>query len=237
MNIAVVEDDRLWRGQLGEFLEKFSQEEGEPMAVRSYQNGLDFIEDYQGQFDIVLLDIEMPHMSGMETAREIRKADKNVCLIFITNMAQYAVEGYEVNIRDYLTKPVKYEVFRQRFRLAVDYYKTYHPQQTITLTGAGGFQKLATSEIYYIEVRAHSLIYHTPHGTYTELRRTMKEREEELGPQQFSRCNNYALVNLRYVTALKNGDLTLSDGTTLQISRSRRKQFMFQLAAYMGNTL
>lgn len=237
MEIAVVEDDQVWRERLEQYLERFSREEGEPLSVHSFENGLDLLDNYQGRYDIILLDIEMPHITGMETARKIRELDKNVCLIFITNMTQYAVEGYEVNIRDYLIKPLRYDLFRQRLRLAVDHYKIYHPQKALVLTGSGGFQKLLVNEIYYIEVRGHSLLYHTPHGSYTELRRTMKEREEELGGQQFARCSNYALVNLRYVTGLKNGEIALSDGTVLPISRSRRKDFLLQLANYMGNTL
>lgn len=238
VNIAVVEDDPVWRAELERYLLRFQEEEHEELSVQSWENGFLFLEAFSSKrFDLILLDIEMPHFSGMETARQIRADDETVSLIFITNMAQYALEGYEVSARDYLVKPVNYEVFRQRLRPAVDYCKRYAFREYITINRGGGLQKLEIGDICYIEVNGHSLVYHTVHGEYTELRVTLKERETQLEPFHFARCNNYVLLNLGYVKAMKNGVLTLSDGTEVEISRGRRKSFMLCLADYMGNRL
>lgn len=236
--IAIVEDDAAWRSQLKQEIERFGREERIDISVQAWESGFSFLENYhEKDFDIILLDIEMPHFSGMETARQIRAQDESVCLIFVTNMAQYALEGYSVSAKDYILKPVNYETLRQRLKNAIDHCRRYAAEGAIMLNRGGGFQRLDVSDIYYIEADGHSLVYHTARGQYTELRETLKNRETELLPMHFIRCNHYLLVNMRHVRSLKNGELTLSDGSNVQISRSKRKECMLRLADYMGNRL
>lgn len=236
--IAIIEDDEAWRTRLEQEIIRFGNEEHIDVSVQAWGNGFSFLENYhEKDFDIILLDIEMPHFSGMETARQIRTYDENVCLIFVTNMAQYALEGYTVNAKDYILKPVNYETLRQRLKNAIDHCRRYISEESIMLNKGGGFQRLNISDIFFIEADGHSLVYHTAQGEYTELRETLKKREAELLPLHFIRCNHYLLVNMRHVRSLKNGELTLSNGAMVQISRSKRKECMLQLADYMGNRL
>ena len=81
---------------------------------------MDILENYRPVYDIVFLDVEMKHLDGMETARRIRALDADVVLIFITNMAQYAIKGYAVGALDYVLKPVPYFAFSQQLQKAVD---------------------------------------------------------------------------------------------------------------------
>ena len=78
-------------------------------------NGMNFLDDYKGDCDLIFMDIAMPHMDGLETAAALRKRGDNTCLIFITSMAQYALKGYEVNAFDFLVKPLAYELFCIKF--------------------------------------------------------------------------------------------------------------------------
>ena len=101
-SVAIVEDEDIHAKTLADFLTDFAAEEGIDLSFTRYGNAVDAAEDYKGQFQMVFLDIMMPGMNGMELAKEIRQNDPRVCLIFVTSLAQFALEGYEVEATDYL---------------------------------------------------------------------------------------------------------------------------------------
>lgn len=108
LRVAIVEDSVNDRVRLRSCLEKFTKECAETSRITEFFDGAPFLEPYQPDYDLVLLDIEMPHLNGMGAARELRLRDARVLLIFITNVAQYALNGYEVDALDYMIKPVNY---------------------------------------------------------------------------------------------------------------------------------
>lgn len=100
MRIVIVEDDEDQVRRLKDFIRRFEDESGEKCFVETFGNGMDFISDYSAKYDLVLLDIEMPHMDGMSAAEKLRETDEYTAIIFVTNMAQYAVRGYSVDALD-----------------------------------------------------------------------------------------------------------------------------------------
>ena len=106
--IAIVEDDTSCAEQLEEYLRRYGREAGEELEVCRFSDGLELADGYRPIYDLILLDIEMPHLDGMTAARKIREADSEVLLLFITNMAKYAISGYEVEALGFMLKPVNY---------------------------------------------------------------------------------------------------------------------------------
>lgn len=102
IRIGLVDDDLEHLRLMRDYLARYEREEGAAFQIEEYHNGLNFAEDYHGQLDIVFLDIEMPHMDGMTVARRIRERDASLAIIFLTNLAQYATHGYEVNAIDFI---------------------------------------------------------------------------------------------------------------------------------------
>ena len=96
IRIAMVEDEAAVREQLMGYVQRYTRQYGTEFSVTEFADGVDILEDYRPVYDIVFLDVEMKHLDGMETARRIRALDADVVLIFITNMAQYAIKGYAV---------------------------------------------------------------------------------------------------------------------------------------------
>ena len=94
-----------------EYIEQYAKEKNRDIRTETFCDGSQLLEHYHSQYDIILLDIEMSELSGMDTAREIRKTNQDVVLVFITNMAQYAINGYEVGALDYVLKPLNYYTF------------------------------------------------------------------------------------------------------------------------------
>ena len=106
--IAIVEDEKEFREQLQEYLKRYGVENNIVFQIDVFEDGSDILEHYQKNYDMVLLDIEMPKVNGMDAAERIREMDEEVVLMFITNMAQYAIRGYSVGALDFVMKPITY---------------------------------------------------------------------------------------------------------------------------------
>ena len=115
IRIAIVEDDTGYRSQLGKYIEQYQSDFSETVSVSEFSDGLEIVEKYKSEYDIILMDIQMKHMDGMQAAMRIRDMDKNVIIIFITNSAQFAVQGYKVEALDYVLKPIQYFAYRAYF--------------------------------------------------------------------------------------------------------------------------
>lgn len=230
LRIAVVEDDKRYAAQLREYLERYEEERKNKLSVTVFSDGEDIVTDYTADFDIILMDVEMRFMDGMTAAEKIRESDSEVVIIFITNMPQYAIQGYRVDALDYVLKPISYFAFSQRIDRALTRVKK--ETRYITVQQKGGRRKLDVAKICYVEVRDHFLIYHTTEGEVLT-KGAMKEAEDELDTRLFFRCNRCYLVNLEYVEDFRGSDVTVANDV-IQVSRSRKKAFLDALNDYMN---
>lgn len=231
LRIAVVEDDKTYAAQLKEYLVHYGTEKNQKISVALFPDGEDIVTDYSAEFDIILMDVEMTFMDGMTTAERIREKDNEVVIIFITNMPQYAIQGYKVDALDYVLKPISYFAFSQRIDRALTRVKKKEATY-ITVAQKGGKKKLNVDKICYVEVRDHDLIYHSTKGDIVT-KSSMKEAEDTLGGTKFFRCNRCYLVNLEYVEDFRGNDVTVASDV-IQVSRARKKAFMDALNDYMN---
>lgn len=230
-NIAIVEDEQGAADLLISYLDRYSKASGEQFNAVRFADPIAFLENYKATFDIVFMDIEMPNMNGMEAAEKMRRVDSRTILIFVTNMAQYAVNGYAVDALDFIVKPVTYANFALKMRRAVERLKD-SDEVKMTVNTENGVICVAASQIKYIEVYNHKLVYHLTDTNLTAYGQ-LKKAEKLLPKNSFCRCNNCFLVNLRYVTALKGYTVVLG-GEELPVSHGKRKDFMKALADYLG---
>jgi len=234
IEIAIVEDELVYKNQLTEYLKQYERENGEQIHVTYFPDGAEIVDDYKGGFDIILMDIQMKFMDGMTAAEKIRQVDQVVILMFITNMTQYAIRGYEVDALDYIVKPVEYFSFSKKIQRAIDRIPKKQ-QDVLSISIDGGVRKLPLKDILYIESIGHNLRYHMVDTEY-ENRATMKETEESLTPYHFYRIGKSYLVNLAKVDAIQGGNCIVQ-GMTLPISRQKKKEFMETLSKYMTEVM
>lgn len=178
--IAVVDDQPDMRQQLCSMIDQYSRENNCMLEVTAFSDGAQIITNYCKGFDIIFLDIEMPELGGMDAAERIRTVDPDVVLVFVTNMAQYAIRGYEVDALDFVLKPVNYYQFSTKLARALQRVQRRKGGQ-IALQTAGGVQLLNTEDIYWLETRDRMLHYHTSTGVWS-VRSSLQNAEKQLAP-------------------------------------------------------
>lgn len=231
IKIAIIDDEKEERERLLGYYQNLRAEVQDELEVHTYASGDEFLGRGDTSFDLICLDIDMEGMDGIRTAKEIRKNDAQVIIIFVTNMAQMAIRGYEVQALDFVVKPVDYYSFAMKMTNAFHMLRNRR-SRNIILTTTGGMQKISSDELYYVEVNGHYLYYHTKDQVFRQ-KASMKEIEDRLSGLSFKRCNNCYLVNLKYVSCVNREDLKVGEDW-LKISRPRKKEFLQSLANYMG---
>ena len=167
VNAAIVEDEIRSADVLCGFLERYGSEKGREFAVSRFTDAIAFLENYVPRYDIVFMDIQLPDMDGMTASRRLRALDRDVILIFVTNMANYAVSGYEVDALDFIVKPVSYFPFTVKLERALGRLDGNAGGGSVLLSTAEGAVCVRPCDVRYVEVMKHTLIYHTTTGDLT----------------------------------------------------------------------
>ena len=229
--IAIVDDDREFVEELKKYINQYGQEEGQEFEISAFCDGAKILENYAPTYDLILLDIEMPKVNGMDAAEKIREMDENVVLMFITNMAQYAIRGYSVGALDFVMKPISYYTFSMKIKRALKRVRKKE-LAPVLLTLSNGVKKLEVRQIYYLEVQNRMLHYYTDEGEFV-VWGSLLSAESILPSDVFAKCNHWYLVNLMHVTEVRKN--TASVGPfELEISRRNRSVFLEALTKYMG---
>ena len=231
IHVAIVDDEENERHTLRENFSRLAEVTGMRIMCDLYESGVAFLDAYQAQYDIICLDIDMPYKNGIDTAVEIRKKDENVCILFVTNMAQMAVRGYEVKAFDFIVKPVNSYAFSLKLRNVLGTIEQ-RKNRSIVIRCPNGFRRIVTGDLLYVESEAHYIIYHTRFGNFRQ-KGSMKEAELRLEGLSFVLCNQSYLVNLNHVSAIQDDEVNVGE-EWLKISRPKRKQFLEAVSKFIG---
>lgn len=227
-NIAIVEDESHYIDELKKNLNYYGDQNKVTFNITVFYDGYDLLDHYHLNFDIIFLDIELKQLNGFETAKEIRKIDNQVIIIFVTNMIDFAVKGYEVDAQSFLIKPVQNIRFSREITKALQMIdkKTKY----IMINTNNGMMKIALNDILYIESNRHELFIITHIGEFS-IWGTLKEYENNLIQFHFYRCSNSFIVNLAKVENI-SGEIVTIKNKQIKISRARKKGFMEVLTKY-----
>lgn len=234
LRIAIAEDQDAAAEQIETFLNRYAAEKSITMEHVRFRDGTEIVDWYRkkgARFDIILLDIEMPKMNGMDAAKLLRTMDRKVVLAFITNMAQFAIRGYEVEAMDFILKPVEYLPFSLRMDRMIARVKE-RTDVTITIHTADGMQRVKIGDIRYLETLNRILYYHCGKEVYAT-RVSMKEAQKQLTRGEFAKCNQCYLVNLAFVEGVEKDQVKV-DGELLDMSRRNKTPFLEALTDYLG---
>lgn len=234
IRLAIVEDEEVYVNTLMDYLKKFQAETEYQIETVWFRDGCDITDGYTGNYDVILMDIQMKFMDGMTAAQKIREMDSEVTIVFITNRTDYAIRGYEVGAMDYIVKPITYFSFNEKLKRILKRMKSKETHY-ISIPIEGGIQKVDIASIYYIESQRHNLIYKLPE-TELRCRGTMNDLEQLLVPYGFFRNSKSFLVNMRYVEGIRENECIVH-GERLPVGRAKKKEFMQELLNHMSEVM
>lgn len=228
-SIVICDDEAYIRQELSGYVRRYAEEHGAELCVSTYGSAEELLERLPTDVDILFLDIKMGPCSGMNAARILRERGNNAYLIFVTSMVQFALEGYEVHAFAFLEKPLKY----QRFAAVLKDVLSRESRKTLVLRRGNQVDSIPVTSILYVETLDHTSAVVTEGGR-REYAISLKKLMEELSASGFGLCHKSFLVNFRKISTLQQNQLILTNGSSIPLSKHRRKLFLEQFTRYMG---
>ena len=231
IRLAIIDDNPIDIDNLENHLHHYFSD---GCTIDSFSDGESFLKKDILSYDMLFIDVEMPTMDGFTLASRIREISSDIILVFVTNMAQLARQGYKYNAFDYLPKPVEYVELSMTLDRAVLKDKKEEGDKIILLPDKNKNKvPLSVSEINYIEVQGHYITFHTTRGNFEQYGVLKKILEETNLPSSFIRCHQSYVVNLLKIDQIFKDKLIVA-GDTLSISRPQRKQFFDSYTNYIS---
>ena len=234
MRIAVCDDERYFRDLITEKINEIYKDDID-MVIRTFEDGFDFLKNYYENidtYDMIFLDIEMENINGIDTAKEIRKLNKDVNIVFLTSHDEFAKDGYEVNAFRYLSKPIQEDKLIEAIE---SIKKKSDSVKKILLSSKGEEILIKIKEIIYMEAQNKDIYIHTIHNIYNE-KNNLTHYEEILKNYGFFRVHRSYLINLDFVKSFTSKEIVLDNEEKIYLSRLKYKTFKEHLYAYIKRT-
>lgn len=228
MRIAICDDDETQLNNTNQALEAVYK--SLDLLTDIYRDGESLLRAAaRAHYDLVILDIEMPGLNGIETARRLRALAEKTAIVFLTSHVEYALEGYEVNALRYLTKPVSKQKLLEIINWLLEREKR---DKRLLWRTKDGMVSVSISDILYMEAQNQNIRVVTVHGAYWN-RYNLSDYEKECRQYGFFRIHRGYLVNLAHVSRVTGRDAVMEDGCHLPVSRAKEKAFKEALYSFI----
>lgn len=219
LKIAICDDDLRELSIISGYLNRYKTEKNAAFIYDAFTNAIELLEAMKRQvYDILLLDVLMPGMSGLTAAHEIRSFDPAVRIIFLTSSPEYAVESYAVDAYYYMLKPgTPDELFPILERIFLEKARA---EETLSIMQPSGFMRLSLAKLEYVEVQGKKLMFHFSDASVRETRGSLSDFEGQLlCKDKFLKVHRSFIVNMEYIQMLSARELITYTGLTVPISR------------------
>lgn len=218
INIAVCDDERAEIVFLTTLVRRWAEARGVAVRLSDHESAESFLFTYgdNKSVDILLLDIHMKKMNGVELARQIRRDDESVQIVFITGYPDFIAEGYDVSALHYLMKPIKEDKFDEVLDKA--FLRIRKAPRLITFPKTGGDIKINADDILYAEVLSHTVSLYLIKGK-EEFQVRISDMENLLG-DGFFKCHRSYIVSMKHVRRVTKTAMVLNDGREIPLSRN-----------------
>lgn len=236
--VAICDDEKRVCEKIKEFVYEYGKRQGLTLHIDEYGGGESLCLAFDGQYDIVILDIEMPDMNGLSLAEQLRKKDKDVVIIFSTSHRQYALDSYEVEASGYMVKPITAEKVEKELEKA--FLRVKEHQSDITVKFDGEVRMISMSNLLYAEVYRHKLIYHMVDGSSLRGTGSLREVKKEDKRNCFVQTHKSFLVNMMWIEGYRQKDnLVFLKGKEegVPVSRYRFEEFIDTYMEYCRRKL
>lgn len=228
----IVEDEAAEAARLSAFVRRYGESHDIMFKITWIKSAMEMLAD-KSRYDLVLLDIDLPGITGMEAAQLMRLYDESTPSIFVTNLAKYAVKGYEVGAMGFIVKPVTWGNLSMNLDRALRAIRQ-NVGRSVMVPTEDGMRVIPFSSIVYVEVTGHRLSYHLEGGELLEARGSLGQLEEELAGAPIVRVAKSCVVNMDKVTLVRPQDLQMVTGECIHVSRTRKREVMDAITDYLG---
>lgn len=219
IKIAVCDDLQTERYNILSMLHKYMDIHEYAFTIDEFVSGEDLLAADVNAYDLIILDIFMDKINGIDTAKELIKRENSAKIIFCSTSNEFAAESYEVDAIRYLTKPLSEE---KLFFTLNRYFQTYTAMQMLTYKSNRIDEHILISDVIWIEASGHKCIIHTVNGDITTTT-TLSQFYDQLKDADFIKPIRYALVPLRMISGVPTNKLKLFDGTEISIGRDLKQ--------------
>ncbi|WP_373600459.1 LytR/AlgR family response regulator transcription factor [Paraclostridium bifermentans] len=235
IRIGICEDEREIQVLIENYLNEILKNMNLEYEIQKYNCGEELLEGNLKDIDILLLDIQMGKLNGMDTARKIREVDSEMEIIFITSLIDYIQEGYEVRAYRYLLKPIELEELKKHMLTCIKEIEK-NKNHCILIKNKSNTYKIYSNEIKYIEVQKKDMTIHTINKTF-EAKYSLEKIEKDLNSDGFVRCHKSFIINLSYIENIKLNTAILESGEEVPVSRYRYKEVKERFLKFLGDTI
>ena len=222
MRIVICDDEESQRALIEKYLYEWGEVHSLALEIIAFSDAEHFLFEWEEdrRFDLLVLDIEMGEINGMELARRIRKDDEEIPIVFITGYEHYMAQGYEVSAMQYLLKPM----YKDKLFTVLDkLQKVKKVENKLAFQTEEGMIFLPPSDIWYVEAIGHYSALYTSDSKYL-LRHSFSEMLKILNEQNFFvQCHRSFIVNVQHVSAITKTDLIMDDHVKIPVSRNSYK--------------
>ena len=232
IRIAICDDEKHMSDQIGAFVSDFFRKKNREISLRMFSSGEELL-SYNGQIDILFLDIQMKDMDGMETARRLRADKFRGFLVFITVLKEMVFQSFEVQAYDYLVKPVDDKQFEKTMDRLYASMQNASEDSLLVQKGYEG-RIIPKDEIVFCEIIDRKIYLNLASGEVVDYYERIENLETKLD-NRFYRCHRSYLINLKHLKGYKNGTACMDNGKEIPVSRLRSKEFSGVVLQYMKN--
>ncbi len=222
IHIAICDDEKYMSDHIRSFVSDFFHKKNREISLRMFSSGEDLL-SYNGQIDILFLDIQMKDMDGMETARKLRANKFRGFLVFITVLKEMVFQSFEVQAYDYLVKPVDKKQFEKTMERLYASMQNASEESLLVQKGYEG-RIIAKDEIIFCEIIDRKIYLNLISGEVVDYYERIEKLETKLD-NRFYRCHRSYIINLKHLKGYKNGTAYMDNGKEIPVSRLRSKEF------------
>ena len=231
IRIAICDDETYMSCHIKALVSEFFRKKNRETVIQLFSCGEELLK-YDGQIDILFLDIQMKDMNGMETARKLRADKFQGFLIFITVLKEMVFQSFEVQAYDYLVKPIEETQFEKTMERLYASMQNAGKDSILVKKGYEG-HIIRRDEIVFCEIIDRKIYLNLASGEVIDYYERIENLETKL--DDFFRCHRSYLINLKHLKGYKNGTAYMDNGSRLPVSRLRSKEFSNVVLQYMKN--
>ncbi len=232
IHIAICDDEKQMSDHIRTLVSDFFRKKNREISLRTFLSGEELL-NYDGQIDILFLDIQMKDIDGMETARRLRADKFQGFLIFITVLKEMVFQSFEVQAYDYLVKPVEEKQFERTMERLYTSMQNASEDSLLVQKGYEG-RIIPKDEIVFCEIIDRKIYLNLASGEVVDYYERIENLETKLD-NRFYRCHRSYLINLKHLKGYKNGTAYMDNGKEIPVSRLRSKEFSGVVLQYMKN--